>query len=184
MTKNGKPATQIRVADLGSNQTHSFSIVPEPAENAQLAAEIGVLALRKVRFEGAIIPDGDKGWRIEAQLGATVVQSCVVTLDPVTTRLEEAVERRFVHDWPGVDPEADEVEMPEDDSIEPLGDVIDLRMVLQEALSLALPTYPRSTEAELKQAQFAPPGVTPMTDADAKPFAALAALKDKLEDPE
>ena len=49
------------------------------------------------------------------------------------------------------------------------------------ALALALPLYPRAEGADLAQAQFAGPGVTPMTDEDARPFAGLKDLRDKLD---
>jgi uncharacterized metal-binding protein YceD (DUF177 family) len=108
-----------------------------------------------------------------------VVQPCVVTLAPVTTRIEEDVERRFLADPPPM-PEG-EVEMPGDESAEPLPDVIDLGAVLAEALALALPDYPRAEGAALEEAQFAAPGTRPMSDDDAKPFAGLAGLRDDLD---
>ena len=181
MTDKTENPTVLIVARLSANRPHPFRIEPTAPEAAQMAEELGVLALRKIRFEGALHPDGKANWRLEATLGATVVQSCIVTLDPVTTRIEETVTRKFQKDWPGVDTDAEEVEMPEDETIDPLEDEIDLIALLQEALALALPAYPRSTDAEMTAAQFAPPGVTPLSDADAKPFAALAALKDQMK---
>jgi hypothetical protein len=44
--------------------------------------------VRKLRFIGTLEPEGAQDWRLTADLGATVVQPCVVTLAPVTTRLE------------------------------------------------------------------------------------------------
>ena len=61
-----------------------------------------------------------------------------------------------------------------------LEDIIDLERVFCEALSLALPDYPRAEGAELASAEFGPPGVTPLTDEAARPFSVLAGLKDKL----
>jgi uncharacterized metal-binding protein YceD (DUF177 family) len=55
--------------------------------------------------------------------------------------------------------------------------------VLTEALSLALPDFPRADGAELGSQVYAADGVAPMTDEDAKPFAGLASLKAKLTDP-
>jgi uncharacterized metal-binding protein YceD (DUF177 family) len=72
--------------------------------------------------------------------------------------------------------------MPEDDSTEPLPEIIDLTEVLREALALALPLYPRAPGAELGEAVFAAPGAAPIRDADLRPFAALASLVRK-EDP-
>ena len=71
--------------------------------------------------------------------------------------------------------------MPEDDTAEPLPEVIDLTEVTREALALALPLYPRAPGAELGEAVFAAPGTAPIRDEDLKPFAGLAALKAKLE---
>ena len=45
-----------------------------------------------------------------------------------------------------------------------------------EALSLALPLYPRAPGAELGAQVFAPPGAEPLTDDVIKPFAGLAGL--------
>ena len=52
--------------------------------------------------------------------------------------------------------------------------------VLAEALALALPDYPRGDEEVIGEQVFTEPGKEAMTDEDAKPFAGLAALRDKL----
>jgi hypothetical protein len=49
-----------------------------------------------------------------------------------------------------------------------------------EALALALPPYPRSDSAEVAEFTVTEPGKTPMTQADLRPFAGLAALKGTL----
>ncbi len=105
------------------------------------------------------------------------MQSCVVTLAPVPARIAEDVRRTFIEDM--ALPEGDEIEISEDDSLEPLPEVIDLIDVAREALALALPPYPRAPGAELGEAVFAAPGTVPLRDADLKPFAALAALARK-----
>ncbi len=174
--------TVLHLAQMPANRAHRFLVEPSAPEMAQMAEDLGILAVKKLRLEGALHPEDGGDWRLEARLGATVVQSCVVTLDPVTTRLEEDVLRKYRKDWPGVDTDQEEVEMPEDETIDPLPDQIDLFAVIREAIALALPPYPRSTGTPLENSQFAPPGVTPLTDADAKPFAALAALRDQLKD--
>jgi uncharacterized metal-binding protein YceD (DUF177 family) len=58
---------------------------------------------------------------------------------------------------------------------------IDLIDVFRETLVLTLPDYPRAEGVELGERVFSQEGVKPMRDADAKPFAGLAALKEKLE---
>lgn len=177
-----KPATPsiLRVADLSAKSGRDVVLEPDADAMAAMADRIDVSALRKLRLEGRLVPEGRRDWRLEARLGATVVQPCVVTLDPVTTRIDVPVLRRFVAGY--VPPKGDEVEMPDDVSIDPLGDVIDLGAVLEEELVLALPLYPRKDGADLGQAVFAEPGTAPMTDEDARPFAGLAALRDRLPD--
>jgi len=71
--------------------------------------------------------------------------------------------------------------MPEDDTVEALPVNLDLVQVMTEALSLALPLYPRADGADLGEAVFTQPNTAPMTDDDAKPFAGLGALRDSLE---
>ncbi len=182
MTEKIENTTVLHLAQMAMNRPHPFRIEPDPTTMARMAEDLGILSLKKAVFEGAMHPDDGENWRLEARLGATVVQSCVVTLDPVTTRIEEPVTRKFRKDWPGVHTDQEEVEMPEDETIDPLSDHIDLLAFMQEAIALALPAYPRSTGQELGTARYAPPGVTPLTDADAKPFAALAKLKEQLKD--
>ena len=135
--------------------------------------------VKKLRFTGSLSPQGRKDWSLLADLGATVVQDCVVTLDPVTTRIDEPVTRSYVAEIPEI--EASEIEMPVDDTVEKLPETLDLALVMIEALALALPSYPRAAGADLTQAVFAEPGVTPMSDDDAKPFAGLGALRESLE---
>jgi uncharacterized metal-binding protein YceD (DUF177 family) len=101
----------------------------------------------------------------------------------VTSVIDETVTRRYLADMPPPAEMGEEIEMPEDDTAEPLPLEVDLPAVMVEALSLSLPDYPRRDAAELETAQFAAPGVTPLTDEDTKPFASLADLKDKLDKP-
>lgn len=176
---------KIVLARLPRSAAFSFDLVPDAPARAALAAEFGLLALRKLRFAGSLVAEGKRDWALQATLGATVVQPCVVTAEPVTTRIDDPVTRRFLANMP--QPEGDEAEIPDDDTLEPLPEILDLAMLMAEALALALPLYPRAPGAALAQARFAPPGVTPLDDEAAKPLAGLAALRDKLagqDDPE
>ena len=102
--------------------------------------------------------------------GATVVQDCVVTLAPVTTRIDERVQRRYMTDPP--EPDTGEAEMPEDD-VEELPQALDLGEVMLEALALALPAYPRAAGVELGETVVTRPGAEALTEERAKPFAGL-----------
>ncbi|ASM72106.1 MULTISPECIES: YceD family protein [Roseobacteraceae] len=173
--------TALRVSSLPQNAPMLFALLPKPPELHDIAAELGLLGLRKLRFEGQIEAMGRADWRLTGKIGATVVQACVVTLQPVTTRIDAPVERIFQHSFTTPEGEV-EVEMDEDDRTEPLGAWIDPAAVMVEALSLNLPLYPRAPDAELEQTIFTEDGLTPMTDEDARPFAGLAALRGQLDD--
>lgn len=175
-----KATHRVRVADLPSNRGAPFDLRLTDEENRRMADSLGLSGLRKVAFKGQILPEGARDWRLEGHLGATVTQPCVVTLAPVTTRLQEDVTRRYLARMPEV-PEGEEIEMPEDDTADPLPDVIDLHTVMAEALALALPMYPRAPDAEPGDMTVTEPGAEPLRDEDTKPFAGLAALRDSLK---
>lgn len=180
MSQTAPSAHAFRVADLPQNKRTVFDIQPGPKALQRIAADLDLSALRKLRFQGHIRAVGKQDWQLDGTLGATVVQPCTVTLDPVTTRIDAPVTRLFLTDVPDVQEE--EIEMPEDDGIEALGVWIDTEAVMIEALSLEVPDYPRLDGAELGEATYTKPGETPMSDADARPFAGLAALRDQLGD--
>lgn len=179
MSRTPPSNTALRVADLSQNSQNTFELHPDTETTKALAQELGLSALRKLSFVGRIIPLGKTDWQLEARLGATVVQPCVVTLEPVTTRIDKDVVRRFVHDF--TDPDEPEAEMPDDETAERLGQWIDPAIAMQEALTLAVPDYPRKENVELGQMIYTKPGEAPMTDEDARPFAGLANLKDQLK---
>lgn len=176
-----RKSAKWRVGGLSPATSHPFDLRPDPAACADIARELGLRGLRKLRLAGSLAPDGREDWRLDARLGATVTQDCVVTLAPVTTRIEEDITRRFLHDWPPAAEQGDEVEMPEDDTIDPLGAEIDLWAVMIEALALALPPYPRAADAEPEHATVAPPGAAPVDADRPNPFAVLEALRGKLD---
>ncbi len=173
------PSETLRFSDLANRDVTEIALTPSSADCSTVAAELEVSTLKKVSLRGSIRPEGKRDWVLNADLGATVVQPCVATLAPVTTRIDEKIMRRYLAHMP--EPEGIEVEMPEDDSVEPLPAAVDLYEIMIEALALALPAFPRVHDAEALDVSVSEPGVNPMTDADAKPFAGLGALKAALE---
>ncbi len=173
----------LQIANLKDHADNEFDLRPDAETCNRIASDLGLLSLRKLSIKGGVQPDGQTGWRLSARLGATVQQSCVITLDPVTTRLEESVIRVYVplSEEPG---ENIETEMPEDVNVDPLGRDIDLIELISESISLALPTYPKSPNVTLGDTRVTEPGKTPLTDEDIKPFAGLSALKAALENPD
>ncbi|MDO6731598.1 DUF177 domain-containing protein [Marinovum sp. 2_MG-2023] len=171
----------LLVASLPQNRAHRFEITPTEPERRLLATELGVSSLRKLRFSGEVKGAGKRDFVLHAKLGATVIQPCVQTLDPVTTRLDTEVERRFIANWHDVEESGAETEMPEDVTSEELGTTISLWDAMIEALALAIPDYPRAPDAPpLGDTNITEPGKQAMRDEDTKPFAGLAALKKQL----
>mgnify|MGYP000008562111 CR=1 FL=1 len=180
MSPTPPSATSLRVASLSQTGPTPFSLRPDADALSALAQQMDLSGLRKLVFEGTLAPLGDADWQLKGRLGATVVQLCVVTLEPVTTRIDiEDVTRIFMLDYQEDD--SPEAEVPEDDTVEPLGVWIDPGAVMEEALALALPEYPRADDSKAAVIRATEPGKTPMSDAEARPFAGLAALKQQLE---
>lgn len=182
MTQPGSKTKHIlRIADLPTRKATRFELVPDKAHLAKMESELDLLGLSKLRFTGLVKAQGKRDWVLDAQLGATVVQACTVTLAPVTTRLSENLTRRYSPDAAFDEEDAPtEMEMPEDDELEPLPQTLDLHTIMAEALALALPLYPRAENAELPVKTAQPRGAEPISDEELKPFAGLSALRDKL----
>ncbi|WP_376094093.1 DUF177 domain-containing protein [Roseomonas sp. CCTCC AB2023176] len=130
-------------------------------ERAALARRFGLLDLPALSAELAITPAPGGAMRVHGTLRAEVVQECVVTLEPVAARIEEALDWRILP--PGEEPSDDLEEGPEEIESEPDGSV-DLGEAVAQGLSLALDPYPRAPEATLPEAA---------RDESANPFAAL-----------
>lgn len=142
------PASQL----LARRRTH-FSFSPDAENRAAIATVLGLIELPRLHFEGEIAPEG-RDLLLEGQLTAQAIQACVVTLAPVPARVAEHLTRRYLADWH--EPEGEEAEIPEDDTIEPLPHAIDIAAVAIEALALALPDYPRAPGARLEMPDDAP----------------------------
>lgn len=169
------------VSGLSQARPTVFEIAPDAATRARIADALGFSELRKLRLVGEIAAEGKRDWRLQATLGATVVQPCGVTLAPVVTRIDAPVTRRFLAHWEAPQEPGSETEMPEDDTLEPLGAQIDPWAVMLEALALEAPDFPRAPEAgPPREIAVTEPGKTPLGDDDVKPFAGLAALKAQL----
>ena len=162
------PLDQIREGDR-------LDIVADDEERAAVAERLGLLSLDRFEAHAMLSRDGQT-IRAAGRLKAALEQACVATGDPVPARLDEAFELRFVPEPKGGKAD-DEIELGESDldTIFHDGSAIDLGGAVTDTLALTLDPYPRSAgaDAALKEA-----GV--MTEDEASPFAALAALKEKL----
>ena len=138
-------------ADRLSDRDTEFSFRCEPAERRRLAERFSLLDVERLEARvWARRVAATPVVRVRVNFVADVLQSCVVTLDPVTTRIDE---------WFGFDcvPPADvqgvrEVifDPEEDDPPETMRDgSFDVGEAVAERLALALDDYPRKPGAEL-----------------------------------
>jgi hypothetical protein len=170
----------IRVRALSRKAAHPFDVTPQGDEACAIARALGVTALHSLRFRGELAPSGADGWRIEGRLSAELVQSCVVTLDPVVQRIDEAVARDYVPEEDHRPPAEIDLDPDAEDEPDPFGAVIDPGVLALEALALVLDPYPRAPGVPSAEYAAAPPGAAPLDGGDLKPFAKLAVLKEKL----
>ena len=168
------PSLPFRVVAIAGRSATHVKFAPDAAARKAIAAALDLLSLPQMMFDGDIRPSGKRDMVLSGTLTALAVQACSVSLQPVRTKITEVVTRQFLAEYEV--PKGEEVEIPEDDTIEPLGDVIDAAAVAIEALALALPLYPRAPGVELGEVVVAAPDVEPLRDADLKPFAGLARL--------
>lgn len=176
------PTQMIRLTELNARQAHPVSLNIGSGALAPMAEVLSVREIRKLRLDGLLSPAGDADWQFTADLGATVIQTCGVTLGPVTTRIDVKFTRLYSAAFEDTDA-AGEVEMSPETDVEPLPAALDLVEIALEEVSLALPAFPRAEGVEPGDIAVTEPGKAPMTDEDARPFAGLAALRDKLDDP-
>jgi uncharacterized metal-binding protein YceD (DUF177 family) len=183
MARTDTSTPVLRIADLNERRPTRFELMFNAAQIRQFAEELDLISLKKLRFKGELAATGRDQWELTADLGATVQQNCVISFVPVTTRIDEKITRRYVPEaiFEQVAEDEEIAEASGDDAMDILPSEIHLLDVFRETLVLALPDYPRAEGVELGERVFSEDGIKPMRDADAKPFAGLAALKEKME---
>lgn len=136
-----------------------------------LARDLGIPAIERLHAEFVVKP-ARGGARVRGHVSATVVQTCVVSLDPFESAVEEDVDLRFKR-HAGAAPTGEiDLDASGEDGPEPLeGDIIDIGAVAAEHLALGLELYPRKPGVAFEDVVEAP-------DEPAKPspFAGLAGL--------
>jgi uncharacterized metal-binding protein YceD (DUF177 family) len=166
----------IHVAELEARAV-TLELEADSEERRALAGRLSLLALERLTATAELEPLGDGG-RVRARVNfvADVVQSCVVTLDPVPAHIEESFGLVFAPEAE-IPAERGEVELDLDgeEPPEPLHEGrFDLGEAVAEHLALALDPYPRKEGAAVGEAygEKAPEG----DDKDENPFAVLTRL--------
>jgi len=140
-------------------------------ERAAVARAAGVVDISRLEASFELAPFARDGVQVTGVISASVTQTCVVTLEPMTSEVEETADLVFMPpDGPRVAAaksiDLDETAVP--DTLE--NGIVDLGAVAVEFLILGIDPYPRKPGVAFD----APPIAT---DPEAHPFAALAALK-------
>jgi uncharacterized metal-binding protein YceD (DUF177 family) len=139
---------------------------------ARIASVREILSARAI-FD--VKPESGGRVHVTGKLSARIGQTCVVTLDPIESEIEEVVDLMFAPLDQIVerdDREEDEGEsgIEAEDQLEPIEDgVIDLGRLATDILYLAIDPYPRKPGAVFE------PHIT-ADDPEDHPFAALKAL--------
>jgi uncharacterized metal-binding protein YceD (DUF177 family) len=154
-----------------------LDLVADEAERAAVADRLALTGIDRLEAHVTLSRTGEIV-RAKGRIGASLSQSCVVTNEPVPAHVDEPFEIIFTPEPAEATPD-DEIELGESDCdvVFHDGAVIDLGTAIADTLALSLDPYPRSAEADaaLKEA-----GV--LSEEQASPFAALAALKGRKEE--
>lgn len=160
------------------------------AERAALAERFGLLELSAFAAEASLRRRKDTGWiELKGRLHATVVQECVVTLEPVVNRVEGEIDELF--DDSSARRTGDrrdtkeriEVDLdPVADEPEPLdAETLDVGEIIAQVLSLSIEPYPRAPGVPESRTPLGAAGSAQegQGSGEPSPFAALALLKDR-----
>ncbi|MEQ8283248.1 MAG: DUF177 domain-containing protein [Parvibaculum sp.] len=130
-----------------SGTTIEFSADAETC--TALARRLGILELQGLRGTAKVRPFRKHGLTADCRFKATVIQACVVTLDPVTQQVDERFTRRWLPEHPnepdaGIEAREVLIEAESEDAPEPMaGGAVDIGEAVAEELALAIDPYPR-----------------------------------------
>lgn len=174
MSESGIPLTDRRwlldAVSVGAGRSGQISA--SAAERAAVATALELQDCGSLVFSYDLKPLSRRRFQLHAAIAADVVQSCVVTLEPVPARIDETSDSELV-------PEGQAPETPPDEALDVLNAPvietyadggIDLGRIAFELLSVSLDPYPRKPGAQL-------PADVAAATAIPSPFAALARLR-------
>ena len=148
------------------------TIHADEAERAALAQAFGLVAIARLDAE-LLAKRTSRGVKVTGKVRAAVTQTCVVSLEPFDSEIEEEVDVRFQRPAEERKGRVHEETLHFDAEDEPdmiVDGQIDLGALAAEFIALGLDPYPRKPGVEF---------AAPATDADeTSPFAPLGGLKD------
>jgi uncharacterized metal-binding protein YceD (DUF177 family) len=177
MNKSPSPwSVPVAVDDIPDSGMHVEIDAPAEVRAQVLAVVEGLSTVREILSLSGVFDLQRRGSRVhvEGRVRAKVGQTCVVTLEPIDSDIDEPVDLMFAPTHAEMTPSDAEIEVSlQGDPPEPLtGGTVDLGALATEFLVLGIDPYPRKSDVE-----FAPVTVG---EEGPKPFAALEALKKRL----
>ena len=161
----------LRVDTIGSEEENR-ELQPKGDEAAALAVRLGLQKLSDFKASVSVFRSMTGEIVTRGRVVADVVQTCVMSLEPVPGHVEEDFEVRFTT-FPAPEPRDLVIGPDDDEPPEPLtGESLDIGELATQQLALALDPWPRLPDAEL------PDDLKPDPARDG-PFAALAGLREK-----
>jgi hypothetical protein len=172
---SGAPAWDHAVADIppaGLGVERSA----DRGECESIGRALDLIACTRFSASYTIIPSGSGRYRLKGTMRCELAQVCGVSLEPVTSAIEERLDVPF---WPEADipaPKSGEVDLEGEEDPEPITEGrIAVGRLLFECLAAAIDPFPRKPEAMLERSAA---GTEDETGA-ASPFAVLAGLGKK-----
>jgi uncharacterized metal-binding protein YceD (DUF177 family) len=161
----------VRLSEL-SAQERTYDVEAGEAERAALARRFGLESLTRLIASVRLKTEaGTRRIRLIAHFEADVVQTCVVTLEPLPARVAGDFEVLCDRDTKPVAREV-VVESDEVDIVPLAGEFLDVGEAIAEELALSLDPYPRAPGAEVEAGESSPV-------VGHRPFEMLARLKSK-----
>lgn len=150
-------ARPVPLARLGG-ETYRQKIVATEAERVALTRRFDLISLDSLVAQAALVREPAGTILLTAAFEAVFEQECIVTLDPVAGSIAAQFQLRYG----APDREADAPGGEDAPAFEPLdGDAIDIGEAVAQEFSLALPPFPRATNATLEAEEPETPGEGP-----------------------
>jgi len=135
------------------------TIDADSTQKTAIAREYGLLSVESWRAELLVAPWKRHGVKVSGRVTAAIMQACVVTLDPLEARIDEAVDGLFLPEDSKLGRqgfgEAGEILVDAEgpDSPETFsGDTVDVGALAEQFFGLAIDPYPRKPGAALDSA--------------------------------
>jgi len=175
MTDSGPPFSRIFQSEDARSHSTSVHEVANAQERQQTAKLLDVLAVDLLEFSADLSPAGDGAFDVTGSVSARLVQTCVITLEPITVEIENAINARFVPDQALQHDDTEELN-PDVRDLEPLGDgSMDLGQLAYEHLVIALDPYPKRAGSAFDESHY--DGAK--EQGEDHPFSALRQLKER-----